>query len=187
MKKILAIVFMSMWGYGAMAQLEVDENSSFRDRIFTGGGLALSFGSNFTVVGASPLIGYMITDRWSAGIGATYLYRKFGGVNSNIYGGRAFTQYSIYNPFFAYSEFEVVSFDPTLDAENNRELVPAWYVGAGVSQPLGRAASFQLLVVYDLLYDDNRSPQPNAFGSEGWNRHRVLVIRQFTLDYNLIM
>lgn len=152
------------------AQREVDENSSPLDRIYTGGGLQLSFGNNTTIVGASPIVGYMITDKWSAGIGATYLYYKFKfiDVSTSVYGGKVFTRYNIFNPVFLYTEYELLSFDFTLgDGQDNRETIPALNVGGGISQPLGRVAAFQIILLYDLLHDNLRSPTPSAFSVRG--------------------
>ena len=163
---VVAVILLSVCV--SHAQREVDENSGFLDRVYTGGGLTLSFGNNVTVVGASPVLGYMITDKWSAGVGVTYLYRKFGGIKSNIYGGKVFTQYVIFNPVFAYAEYEALSYDFTFfDGVNNRELIPAFNVGGGIIQPLGKVAAFQFMVLYDLLYDNLKSPQPNALSIRG--------------------
>ncbi|MEQ9423115.1 MAG: hypothetical protein RJQ09_01760 [Cyclobacteriaceae bacterium] len=150
------------------AQIEVDDNSSFLDRIYTGGGLALSVGNNVTVIGASPVLGYMITDKWAAGVGITYLYRKFGNFKSNIYGGKVFTQYNVAGPVFLYSEYEVLSYDFTLtDGVNNRESVPAFNVGGGIIQPISKNASFQFMFLYDLVYDNLRSPNPEPWSVRG--------------------
>lgn len=46
------------------------------NKIIFGGGLALGFGNNSLVLGASPIIGYRITDRFSAGVGVGYLYAR---------------------------------------------------------------------------------------------------------------
>ncbi len=166
----LAAFIISLMSWEAMAQREVDENSGFMDRIYTGGGMQLSFGSNTTIVGASPIVGYMITDKFSAGLGATYLYYRFRNVDlsTSVYGGKVFARYNVFNPFFLYSEYELLSFDFTLgDNVDNRETVPALNVGGGISQPLGRVAAFQIIVLYDLLHDNLKSPQPNAFSIRG--------------------
>ncbi len=152
------------------AQRDVDEGSNFSDRIYTGGGMQLSLGSNLIIVGASPIAGYMITPKFSAGLGVTYLYYKFKSpdISTSIYGGKVFTRYNVFNPVFLYSEYELLSFDFTLtDGMDNRETVPALNVGGGISQPLGRVAAFQIILLYDLLHDNLKSPAPNAFSVRG--------------------
>ncbi len=165
---IVAVILLSVGV--AHAQRDVDENSSPLDRIYTGGGLQLSIGSNLTIVGASPIIGYMITPKFSAGLGMTYLYYKFKrpDISTSIYGGKVFARYNVFNPVFLYTEYELLSFDFTLtDGMDNRETVPALNVGGGISQPLGRVAAVQLILLYDLLHDNFKSPAPNAFSVRG--------------------
>lgn len=130
----------------------------------------MSFGSNVTIVGASPILGYMITDRLSAGLGATYLYYKFRNIDlsTSIYGGKIFTRFNVIDPVFLYSEYELLSYDFNLgDGVDDRETVPALNVGGGISQPLGRVAAFQIILLYDLLHDNLKSPTPNAFSIRG--------------------
>ena len=171
MKKIvlsLAVVLLTL--SICEAQREVGENSTFLDRIYTGGGMQLSFGSNITIVGASPIVGYMITPKFSAGLGATYLYYNFRVIDesTSVYGGKVFARYNVFDPVFLYSEYELLSFDFTLgDGVDNRETVPALNIGGGISQPLGRVAAFQIILLYDVLHDNLRSPTPNAFSVRG--------------------
>ena len=68
------------------AQFEQDK-PSFKDRLFFGGGFGLTVGS-VTHVDISPMVGYRITDRFSAGIGLSYQYYKYPAYNikTSIYG-----------------------------------------------------------------------------------------------------
>jgi len=151
------------------AQTSVTERSSFKDRLYFGGGLDVSFGSNITVLGVSPLLGYMITSKLSSGIGVIYQYYKDNNFDfsTNIYGGRIFSRYNIFNPFLLYNEYEVISFERSVLSDEGREAVSAYYVGGGISQPLGRNAAITLIVLYDLLHDDFESAQPNPISVRG--------------------
>ncbi|MCZ6692425.1 MAG: hypothetical protein O6939_00845, partial [Bacteroidetes bacterium] len=82
---------------------------------------------------------------------------------TSIYGGRLFVRYNIFDPFFLYNEYEITSFDFTPSTEGGRESVSAYYLGAGLHQPIGRNAGFMIIALYDLLYDDLRSPRSSAF------------------------
>src|SRR5436190_21236376 len=45
-----------------------------KDHLFTGGGVILSFSSNVTVLGASPVFGYSVTKWLDAGLAFSYVY-----------------------------------------------------------------------------------------------------------------
>ena len=46
------------------------------DKLILGGGITLNFGDGYFSAGLSPIIGYRITDHFSAGIGIGYLYSQ---------------------------------------------------------------------------------------------------------------
>src|SRR3954470_5998753 len=59
----------------AIAQDESGEKKGFRkDLLFSGGGITLSFSSEGTVLGASPVLGYSITRWLDAGIVVNFIY-----------------------------------------------------------------------------------------------------------------
>lgn len=91
-------------------------------RIIFGGGIAFGFSSNSLVLGASPVLGYRITDRFAAGIGVGYLYyrikeevalydptinalRTYPYKSSLIYPS-IWTRFLITDNIFAHAEFE---------------------------------------------------------------------------------
>ena len=88
MKKILTVLILLSFAFSIHAQ-EVYNSSGRRtatrsklakgfdpNRIIFGGGIAFGFGNNSLVLGASPVIGYRITNRFSAGVGIGYLYSR---------------------------------------------------------------------------------------------------------------
>ena len=131
------------------------DQSSIWDRIFIGGGLGASFGSTYSFVEVSPLIGYWITDRWAAGAGFTYQY--FGSkpfdYSTSIVGPRVFTRYHIFDWLFIHAEYEYLFLkykDATLtDPISVRS--PGLLVGGGLSYSIGSASSMYLMVLYNLL------------------------------------
>ncbi|MFV0606746.1 MAG: hypothetical protein ACK5NK_12985 [Niabella sp.] len=50
------------------------ENGFKKANLFTGGGVSLSFGSGFTALGASPIIGYRLNNYVDAGLMLNYIY-----------------------------------------------------------------------------------------------------------------
>lgn len=138
----------------------------FWDRVYIGGDVSLNFG-NITVIGATPMIGYNISERWSAGVGATYLYfsqnvRGFGRYSTSIYGGNVFSRFLITDQIFAQSEYHLLS----VDAYNfeldrfGRVNVPIWYVGGGYRAQVGANSFIMIMALIDLIEDIN-SPYAN--------------------------
>lgn len=83
MKNIFLSVIFLLFTIGAIAQedttvLRVDEVEKKRglqkERLFTGGGITLSFSSDGTVLGASPVFGYSITNWLDLGLVVNYIY-----------------------------------------------------------------------------------------------------------------
>ena len=137
------------------------------DKIYFGGGFGFSFGTVVTAISASPLVGYKITDSFSAGIGLTYQYIKYKNPDAqfNNFGGSLFSRYQFTDKYFSHIEFERLSFEyptgfltPDGDIESRRSTNNAFFVGGGYREAISRSASFSLTVLYDLLYDEELSP-----------------------------
>ena len=73
------------------------------NRFFTGGNLGLQFGST-TAIDVAPILGYRVTEAFSVGIGATYIYlhinNNYYNYTNDIYGGSVFARYNILENFF---------------------------------------------------------------------------------------
>lgn len=135
---------------------EIDENSSLKERIFTGGNFGLSFGT-VTYIEVSPTLGYRFTNKLSVGTGISYRYRKDKRFNpdliTNDYGGNVFVQYNVYAPFYVKVEYEFLSYETIfVRRELIRESYNSFLVGGGVSQPLGNNAALNFSVLYNLSY-----------------------------------
>ena len=75
--KILLLAGLLLFSGASFAQkgsFTPDQNSNWQDRLYFGGGFGLSGGSWGGSVRLSPLVGYMLTSRISAGVGVTYEY-----------------------------------------------------------------------------------------------------------------
>ena len=148
-------------GLVASAKAQSDEQDDFWDRTYFGGSFSLQFGT-YTFIDISPLMGYRFTDRFSSGLGATYRYIKDNNfrIESNIYGGRIFSRYLITENILAHGEYETLNwqfYDPNVDAII-RDWVPGLLIGGGFQQHIGERSGFQILILYNLIYDSLRSP-----------------------------
>jgi hypothetical protein len=140
--------------FAQKGELAIDKESNWQDRIYFGGGMGLSGGSGYTMISLSPIVGYMISDRLSGGIGATYQYYKFDDFSDNRWGGQVFLRMNVINPIFLYGSYEFINYStgPTLDGP--RETVSRLPLGVGISQPIGRRSSINMIAAYDVLWDD---------------------------------
>jgi len=147
-------------------------HSSFWDRIYVGGNMGAEFGS-VTYVELSPLFGYRITDKLSAGFGVTYIYWKDNlyNVSTSIYGGRVFGRYNIFDFLFVHAEYEMLNLD-CFHVENQggiavinqeRAWVPGLLLGGGLRQPFGNSGSGAYVMgLYNVL-DSDCSPYASPF------------------------
>lgn len=167
MKKILMTVSLCLLSFLAFAQQGQGEETedrraaegNFFDKVFIGGNFGLQFG-NITFIDVSPIVGYRITDRFHAGPGITYRYFKIRGFEgSSTYGGSLFARRIIGDQFFAQTQYEQLN---TIYPSNLNELqrgwVPGFFLGGGIFQPLGRRGAVILSGMYNLMYDNIRSP-----------------------------
>lgn len=175
MKKVLGLTLITIlaWTIGAGQSLAQNDNPykglPFKDRIFLGGDLGLSFGS-YTYIRIAPMLGYRISDRLAVGAGPSYTYFKDSryqpAYETSIYGGSVFGQYFIFEPIFLQTEFEMLNldtykFDPIAEEViTGRTTIPVWLVGGGYSERTAGGSGFFLSVLYDLIQDPN-SPYPN--------------------------
>jgi len=170
MKKVAQIILLMMLAGYCYGQRHYDPEAepSFMDRVYFGGDFSFQFG-DYTAIIVSPIMGYMLTPKLSAGPGIIYQYlkgeaydytgRKYS-YDSNIFGYRAFARYQITPMFFAYTEYESLKVDyPSVDGTQLiRDWVPGFFVGGGVFQPVGGRAGIGLSVLLNLLYNDRKSP-----------------------------
>jgi hypothetical protein len=135
-------------------------------KIFVGGNFGLQFGTNYTVVNVSPLVGYRFTEKFSSGVGGTYEYYKikepYYTFHTNIYGASIFSRYLVFNNIFLHAEYEELSLEQYNYFENitRRIWVPGLFLGGGIQQPIGSRGFLQFLVLFDVIQDPN-SPYQN--------------------------
>lgn len=147
----------------AYVQENQDEpEQAFKDRLWFGGGIGLSFGT-YTAVQLDPLVGIYVDKgrKLSTGLGASYWYfrdsRYTPALEQSVYGYRLFSRYRVIEQAFLHAEFLHLNAErySTLDQTVQRMWVPHLLVGAGYVQPLGGNASFYLQVLFEVLQDPN--------------------------------
>ncbi len=160
MKKIILVSLIVSACFLSSAQrvnpgVSVPTKQSFKDRLYFGGNLGLQFGTQ-TVIMVNPIAGYMVTEKWSVGLGGKYQYYRYRDrtteFSSDMYGGSVFTRYDVFNGLFAYSEYELLNLArwDSYGRENGRVDVGSWFLGAGYAQPLGNRSSMNVMILYNL-------------------------------------
>jgi hypothetical protein len=140
---------------------------------YFGGDFGLSVGGKQIFVNISPLVGFKLSDKFSIGGGSVFQYLRtqvilidpIQGVNLKqtaqtlIYGGRGFTRLFLHKKFFAQGDFELINVQlPTTDGSKIRNWVPGAWAGAGYSFDIGRGMGLNLILSYNFLYKEGKSP-----------------------------
>ena len=132
----------------------------FKDRLYFGGGIGLSFG-NQTFIQIEPLVGVKLDkkDKLSTGLGLNYWYFKdnYYDVELTGYGYRTFLRYRFIPQLFGHAEFLHMNVDRYnfISNEKTRIWVPHLLVGGGYAQPLGGGSSIYIQVLWEILQDPN--------------------------------
>jgi hypothetical protein len=157
-----------------------EEEVTWRDRLFFGGNLGLVVG-DITIIEVTPLAGYRITPRWSAGIGLKYEYYKSSGrayatstgesYSTSIYGGNIFTDFVFLKNFptnglslFGHGEYEGLSLENKYFTDNlnssGRYILNSVLIGIGLRQRMGMRSSLNIMLLWNLNETQN-SPYPS--------------------------
>jgi hypothetical protein len=152
-------------------------------RLIVGGGFNLGLADGLFSIGASPIVGYRITDNFAAGVGLGFLYYSFKdyyfyNVNGNdeyyplratLYYPSIWTRYVVYRDFFVQAEGEFdlqqiseykLDVNGYPEKQKNSYASPALLLGAGLRQPVSDRASLVLMAMYDVI-QDKYSPYRN--------------------------
>ncbi len=143
------------------------------DRAFTGGSFGLTVG-DITDIQLDPELGYRFGNYLYAGIGFDYEYYNYTdsyynySYTAQFIGGNIFARYVVYKSIFAETQFRETNWnapEPNFATGYYTSVnvtVPAFNVGAGYMQQVGRNSAFYIVALYDLLYGDN-SPSDSPF------------------------
>jgi hypothetical protein len=120
---------------------------------FYGINLNLTFGT-FTYISLSPKIAVPITNYNTLGISANTMFIKFGNYKEFLYGGAIFDQFYFFKSIILHSEFNMLN---AYDFLNNKRIwTKSIYLGSGYKQKLGKHSYVTYLILWDLLYDENK-------------------------------
>ena len=130
------------------------KDQSFTDRLFVGGGAGLRFG-DITLVQATPIIGYRITNRFQAGVGITYIYLRDNvfKYQTSVYGGKLFSRYYFIPQLFGHTEYEQLSLETISPTDGSLERIwaPGFLVGGGYQVNFGANSGFFMMLLIDLI------------------------------------
>jgi hypothetical protein len=134
----------------------------FKDRLYYGGNFGMQFGT-VTLIDFSPLVGVMITPKFSSGVGATYQYfndRRYFGGQATSYGGRLFSRFNVLPNIFFHAEHESINFDNYNEALKSFERIwsNALFLGGGYFAPFGARGGANITFLYNVRHDNRRSP-----------------------------
>ncbi len=157
---------------------ETKEATGFASRLWYGGGVGLGLSNSSFNFGLSPMVGYKLTENFSAGVRLplSYDYFKVRGTDNSVatysnidYGAGAFTRYKFFRNIFAHAEYDRIwSKTPAtqngfllIDPDNPGKLLKEklqkdeFHLGLGYSS--GERIGYEISVLYNVLED----PQSN--------------------------
>jgi hypothetical protein len=136
-----------------------------KDRVVTGGGLGLGFGSVQDYFSVSPMIGYRMTAKLLGGTGLTYRYTNYKVFRPSLklhdYGVNPFLRFMFYRNIFLQTEYEILNYEfPVTYSETTRKSFDSFLAGGGFIQPLGQRAGFYLMALYNFSYKEGTQYSP---------------------------
>ena len=187
MRRLIIALLLVVFGFSAVMAQDVYTSSGRAgyhkkakkkgydpDRLIVGGGLAAGFGGGTVTLGVSPIVGYRITNIFSAGVGLGYEYDRFmtytDAYNNSYYATNNMIYPSLWARCFVYKNIfltSVFEYDfmhiqgTTIDnmgylyAENEHLTAPCLLLGGGFKQPLGGRVSGIFEVLYDAIQNSN--------------------------------
>ncbi len=159
-------IFILLSSVSAFAQKRTEEPPPLKERLFFGGSFGLQFGT-ITDIEVSPVAGIWLLPRLAVAAGPDYRFYKSPIIGrTDIYGGRLYTEFYVIRDlnniipiglnlgFFLHGEDELLSLesgfwkDPPYNSK--RFLVNTGLAGVGISQPIGRRSSMNMMVLWTL-------------------------------------
>ena len=129
----------------------------FKEKLYLGGNLGLSFGT-YTNVIIAPVLGIRWSKRLSSEVSVEYNYTKDSRYDTdytyNQYGGRVSSQVFIIPQIYAHAEFAGLSMEQYYVTGKERHFVPFLYLGGGFSQNIGGRSSMSFRIMFDVLNNE---------------------------------
>jgi hypothetical protein len=161
------VIFFFAFTISLAAQSQGKDNSlkgaPLKDRIVTGGGIGLGLGSVQDYFSVSPVIGYRLTAKLTAGTGITYRYTNFKPYKLKLsdYGLNPFLRFMVYRNIFLQTEYEYLNYEvPLSRLETTRMNFDSVLGGGGFIQPIGNRLSFYVMALYNFSYRETSGYSP---------------------------
>ena len=153
-------------------QNDPNRPQTIMDKIRLGGSFGLSVG-NITNIEVSPIVALQLTPKLTVGTGIIYQYYSFrspfanvASFKDNIFGGRIFGMYNIFDGFNAHVEYETMNrkYYDYIDNKYKPTWITGFLVGGTYSQPTGGRLirAVNLSVLYNLSYNSQINPTNGA-------------------------
>ncbi len=134
-------------------------------RVGGSAGLGGSFGDNSGwSLNLAPRLGYALSPAAEVGLIGNFSYSKSDWYTSTNIGIGPYMQYYIGSRFFAQALYQhyFISVKDKYSSRNFSANEDALYLGGGYLQPIGRNASLQFGLMYNVLYNEKTSYQNGA-------------------------
>ena len=159
----LLVVFLVCFSFTSQSQIEPQkQKSEFWQHVQFGGGVGLSFGSNYFSGTLAPSAIYRFDEMFATGVALNFSYGKEKYFYENIMVGASVL--GLFNPIPQIqisAEFEQLSINRSYDNPiylDESYWYPGLYLGAGFS-----TGPVTMGIRFDVLYDSSRSIYANAY------------------------
>ncbi len=159
----LLVIFLIIFSINSQAQVEAQkQKSEFWQHVQFGGGIGLSFGSNYFSGTLAPSAIYRFDDMFAAGVGVSVTYGKEKYFYENIIVGTSII--GLFNPISQIqisAEFEQLYVNRSYENSiflDDEYWYPGLYIGAGFN-----TGPVTMGIRFDVLYDSERSIYANAY------------------------
>ena len=151
-KTVLVLLFTVLLQLSGFSQQKEKAKEGFTwDKVVIGGNFGASFGQ-YTFVNVSPNVGYYFAKNLIIGVGGTYIYydEPFYG-SSNMFGGRVFSNYFLFEHFVLHAEYEVLNMEVyDFYGFSERKNIGSLLVGGGLRSALGGRSFASIMLLYNL-------------------------------------
>ncbi|WP_431157335.1 alpha-ketoglutarate decarboxylase [Winogradskyella poriferorum] len=164
LKRYLTLVAMLCFTYSISSQSSIDSPSNFWQNVQFGGGVGLNFGNGFFSGALAPNAIYRISPYVATGVGLNFQYSLQRDLfKSTVVGGSVLGLFNPAREIQLSTEFEQLYVNRDFDEQfvtnvDDSYWYPALFIGVGYT-----SGSMTFGIRYDVLYDDEKSIQPEAW------------------------
>jgi hypothetical protein len=129
-----------------------------RERIYYGGSVVFSFGSDMSRIGVFPMIAYKVRPKLSVGLEAGYEHVSWDDFDQSAdnYGGSVFSRYRLLPQMYLHAEYQMVNYEIFTGLNTSeRDWVPFLLLGGGISRKVGGRSWAYVEVLVDVLQSDD--------------------------------